>query len=1448
MKTIQISKATTQILKFLSALIFILVISPNQIFATKITVQQIDLQNSHKNIAKLRIYASQPFVTYSAIAGDNNKIIQSGAPPSGSFYLEVTVSYPIVGQPATARIAQFDIDSTTDAQDNKNSSYNAYFVDVRGNIIAPYQPFQNFIIPPSFDTGAVATWSQISIVNNGVGPIPSPTVRYTDEVIDRKLAAINGLTNPMTGQGDIIVAGPAGMPMRLAATTDSLQRFLTETGPGNLPVWTQLNNAIVVSAIGYTPLNKAGDTATNLMLNANPTLALQAATKQYVDTKAAGVSVLNGLSGGVNPTQNFAVGGNFPNLTITSTALGGVGTHTFDFTGQLSAPRGGTGIGAYSTGDIIYANTGSTFATLSIAVAGNVLISGAAPSWGKVGLATHVSGLLPTANGGSGANLSTGTGYFKVAVSGAAAALQSTIPAVDGGTGVASYTIGDTLAANTTTTLLKIAGNTTTTRKFYMEVGSGAAATVPIWDRVKATDLDPTGGVLTFAQGGTGAATFAAGYIKSNGTIFTSQATPIPIADLITSPTTNGAVYAGASGLLSTGAPPANSVLFSTGAAPVFSQTPTLSSLQLSLTQNSIVFAGLNGLLSQNNSRFSWDNTNFRLAVNDTIRLMSAPGNTGFIAFKAPATNNTVTFTLPSLDGTNGQVLATNGTGTLVFVDQLGGGGGGGVSSLNGLSGILSIAVDNAGTNTVVTASSPNVTISIPDASAGATRGLMTNTTQAFAGVKTFNTGVVLLTELTLAGQTTTTGPLQFGAFTALMTTPQARMMENDNTRLYYTNSTPTRKSIAFLDDNITGTSAGFTGNLAGAISGPQGTTVYSGIVPRNKGGLGNDPGTVTDGYFLRYDAGSTNVLFSNNGSALTSLNATNLLSGTVPLAVLSNIGNTQISNTAAIAWSKLDKAGSSLADLTTRSAGDLSSGTLLDARLSGNVQQADPDGDGNPATGTGGRNQQNGYAGLSNSVTPKIAQAQLQEVIDVTDLLNYSATSGSGTTALLTTITSVATGQFITRSAGGDWINTPGVNTTRALTDGDLLKWNGTLNRWENGTASAVSAHNFLDSSAHNNTTTGVPVRGDIITAQGVTPSWTKLAISAGNRVLTYNGTDTVWGKVNLADANYITGTLGFANGGLGFTTGNSGGLLYFSSASTIASSLTLTNNGVVLGTGAGTAPTTTVAPTAGQVLRAPSIGGTTPTFGAIDLAHVNAVSGILAPANGGFDPTDITNLYLRDDFGSGNGAVTFPASSYDIGQLGWSVTAGIAGTTMVSPVGNHIGLVNLATAAASASTQAMYIGTPGTTGNFGDMTGMAWKAVYIFRTDSAAITTYGIYIGFLDNTIVASIANGIYLRYDTSIPDTNFTYVCESANVATAQDSGLAPAANTWYKLSIEYVDATHMRFQIDDAHSFDVTGVPTTALDAQWTVIARAAAVRNLTCDYFGFKMTGLPTPHR
>jgi hypothetical protein len=70
----------------------------------------------------------------------------------------------------------------------------------------------------------------------------------------------------------------------------------------------------------------------------------------------------------------------------------------------VPATAGGTGQTSFAVGDLLYADTTTTLAKLPDVATGNALISGGvttAPSWGKIGLTTHVSGTLPTANGGT---------------------------------------------------------------------------------------------------------------------------------------------------------------------------------------------------------------------------------------------------------------------------------------------------------------------------------------------------------------------------------------------------------------------------------------------------------------------------------------------------------------------------------------------------------------------------------------------------------------------------------------------------------------------------------------------------------------------------------------------------------------------------------------------------------------------------------------------------------------------------------------------------------------------------------------------------------------------------------------------------------------------------------------------------------------------------------------
>jgi len=91
-----------------------------------------------------------------------------------------------------------------------------------------------------------------------------------------------------------------------------------------------------------------------------------------------------------------------------------------------------------------------------------------------------------------------------------------------------------------------------------------------------------------------------------------------------------------------------------------------------------------------------------------------------------------------------------------------------------------------------------------------------------------------------------------------------------------------------------------------------------------------------------------------------------------------------------------------------------------------------------------------------------------------------------------------------------------------------------------------------------------------------------TGIAVPAGRTMVVFNNGSNVVDVTNYAPAMTIgtltlTNALGVAQGGTGISSGTSGGLLYFSATGTIASSALLAANSLVIGGGAGVAPSTT-------------------------------------------------------------------------------------------------------------------------------------------------------------------------------------------------------------------------------------------------------------------------------
>ena len=172
---------------------------------------------------------------------------------------------------------------------------------------------------------------------------------------------------------------------------------------------------------------------------------------------------------------------------ITGTGALAAGSLATGFT-AVSAPLGGTGQTSYAVGDLLYANTTTSLAKLADVATGNALISGgvgAAPSYGKIGLATHVSGTLPVANGGTGVTTSTGTGDNVLSTSPTLVSPALGTPSsgvVTNLTGTASININGTVGATTPNigNFLNIVLSAGTTARTPSLMQSGPVLTTPV--------------------------------------------------------------------------------------------------------------------------------------------------------------------------------------------------------------------------------------------------------------------------------------------------------------------------------------------------------------------------------------------------------------------------------------------------------------------------------------------------------------------------------------------------------------------------------------------------------------------------------------------------------------------------------------------------------------------------------------------------------------------------------------------------------------------------------------------------------------------------------------------------------------------------------------------------------------------------------------------------------
>ena len=210
-----------------------------------------------------------------------------------------------------------------------------------------------------------------------------------------------------TGQSAhvINVTGAIGLNTNLG-TTPALSgttnfgtsgQVLTSGGSAATPTWTTPATGTVTSVTGTAPVVSSG--------GATPAISMAAATTSVNGyLTSTDWTTFNGKQAALVSGTNIK--------TVSGTTLLGSGD-----LGVIGATYGGTGQSVYAVGDIVYASTTTALSKLADVATGNALISGGvgvAPSYGKIGLTTHVSGTLPVANGGTNATTASITSFNNI--------------------------------------------------------------------------------------------------------------------------------------------------------------------------------------------------------------------------------------------------------------------------------------------------------------------------------------------------------------------------------------------------------------------------------------------------------------------------------------------------------------------------------------------------------------------------------------------------------------------------------------------------------------------------------------------------------------------------------------------------------------------------------------------------------------------------------------------------------------------------------------------------------------------------------------------------------------------------------------------------------------------------------------------------------------------------
>lgn len=349
--------------------------------------------------------------------------------------------------------------------------------------------------PASTTKGGVKSYAAVSnqfLTSITTGGLPvSAQPAFTD--ISGTATVAQGGTGAATLTNHGVLLGQGASAIAAVAVMTDGQLLVGQSAADPLPK--SVSGDVTISALGVTAIG--ANKVTSAMLRQGAALSVMGVTGSSTANEAD-------IPGTANQVLRV-------NSAGTALAFGQVNLASGSaVTGTLPSTLGGTDNSSYAVGDLLYASGTTTLAKLADIATGNALISGGvttAPSWGKIGLTTHVSGTLPIANGGT--------------------ANTTAIAAFDA---LAPTTLrGDLIARGASNNARLAIGSANTVLR--------SDGTDPAWGKVDlATD---TTGSLIVANGGTGDSSFTV-----NGILYGNNTSSVQV----TAAGTNGTILSGNTG------------------------------------------------------------------------------------------------------------------------------------------------------------------------------------------------------------------------------------------------------------------------------------------------------------------------------------------------------------------------------------------------------------------------------------------------------------------------------------------------------------------------------------------------------------------------------------------------------------------------------------------------------------------------------------------------------------------------------------------------------------------------------------------------------------------------------------------------------------------------------------------------------------------------------------